>query len=266
MDTKGAEKPVVARTSGQKGSAVTRVLDILEAVALAERPITPSELYEQLDIPKATVHRLCVTLEEQGYLQSRISGRGLLPGPRFHATAVGVLASSPYRAQRKAILSHLSEQIGETCNISIPDGNEMIYFERVETHSPVRVQLNVGSRVPAYCTSAGKMYLSSLPAAKRQRILDNTALQKNTDNTIVQVKKLLHELELTAERGYALDNEEYIEGMVALAVPVTDSHNRLYATLSCHAPCMRVSIVGIVEYLPKLVASAEQLSQMIQES
>ena len=254
----------ITKTGSQKGSSVTRVLDILEAVALAARPVTPSELHEQLDIPKATVHRLCAQLEDQGYLQSRINGRGLLPGPRFHAISIGVLASSPYRAQRKAILSHLSGEIGETCNISIPDGNEMIYFERVETHWPVRVQLNVGSRVPVYCTSAGKMYLSTLSTAKQRRILEHTSREQNTPNTLVGIEELLEELNNTAERGYALDNEEYIEGMVALAVPVTDTHDRFYATLSCHAPCMRVSYSAIRDFLPLLQASAEQLGQLIE--
>lgn len=260
------QAPDTAKTASHtKGSAITRVLDILEAVASSERPLTPTELSDVLDIPKASIHRLCATLEEQGYLQARMNGRGLLPGYRFHQVALGVLASSPYRAQRHAILTGLSVEIGETCNISVPDGSEMIYFDRAETHWPVRIQLQIGSRVPVHATASGKMFLSSLPPAKRQRILSNTVLTRHTGNTITDLQVLENELGEIAERGYATDNEEYIDGMVALAVGVKDKQDRLYATLSFHAPTMRIPFDALQSYLPKVRASGKQLSELLDE-
>jgi len=128
-----------------KGSTVNRVLDILDMVASSERPLSPTELAVQLNIPKASLHRLVGALEEQGYLQTRMNQRGLQPGHRL------------MQAQRRAILGALSEEIGETCNIAVPDGAEMIYFDRAETHWPVRVQLQIGSRVPVFATAGGKM-------------------------------------------------------------------------------------------------------------
>lgn len=252
-------------TPSQKGSAITRVLDILELVATSSRPISATELSDNLEIPKATIHRLCSTLENHGLLQSKMNGRGMLPGHRFHTIAVGVLASSPFRAERHAILSKLSLDIGETCNISIPDGSEMIYFHRAETHWPVRVQLQVGSRVPAHTTASGKMYLSSLPAAKRQRILANSDIRQHTINTVQDLGVLEKELELTRKRGFAVDNEEYIDGMVALAIAVTDHQKRLYATLSFHAPAMRVPFAALESHLPKLRLAAEQLCELLEE-
>lgn len=249
----------------QKGSAITRVLDILELVATSNRPISAAELSDQLGIPKATIHRLCATLERQGMLQSKLNGRGVLPGQRFHAVAVGVLASSTFRAQRHAILANLSREIGETCNISIPDGSEMIYFDRAETHWPVRVQLQVGSRVPAHATASGKMYLSTLPANKRQRILANCEIRKYTPNTKLDLNALSAELELTRKRGYAVDNEEYIEGMVALAIPVTDQQNRLFATLSFHAPAMRVPFSSLETFLPLMHTASTHLRGLLEE-
>lgn len=259
----------VGRSSGStaghtKGSAITRVLDILERVALAG-PVTAAELSDELSIPKATIHRLCATLEKQGLLQSTLNGRGMLPGLRFNRIALGVLASSPYHAERHAILSDLSQKIGETCNISIPDGSEMIYFDRAETHWPVRVQLQVGSRVPAHSTASGKLYLSSLPAVKRNRLVKNLRLVPHTENTLVDPQRLAQELELTAQRGYSMDNEEYIEGMVALAVAVTDSHNRLFATLSFHAPTMRIPFDQVESHLPALRLAARNLRELIEE-
>lgn len=248
-----------------KGSTVTRVLDILDAVADADRPLSPTEIADQLAIPKASVHRLCSSLEEHGYLQTRLNGRGLQAGNRLNRLAMGVLAAAPFQAQRRAILSTLSQDIGETCNIAVPDGAEMIYFDRAETHWPVRVNLQVGSRVPACATAGGKMYLSSLSDARRERVIRNTRLKRYTAKTLVSHSALADELKLTALRGYALDNEEYIEGMVAMAVPIRDRQGRLYATLSFHAPCMRLPFSAVSDFLPHLQAASDQLSELLDE-
>ena len=248
-----------------KGSAVGRALDILDAVARAERPLTPTEIAQALELPKATVHRLCGTLEERGYLQTRMSGRGLQAGFRLNRLALGVLASAPLQARRRAVLEALSREIGETCNIAVPDGAQMVYHDRAETHWPVRVQLAVGSRVPAYATAGGKMYLSSLDKGARARVVGSAPLVRHTDNTLVVPAELGLELERTAARGHALDREEYIEGMVALAVPITDEHGRLYATLSFHAPVMRVPFERVTDFLPALERAAGELSTLLDD-
>jgi len=246
-----------------KGSTISRVLDILETVAASERPLSPTDLAVQLDIPKASLHRLVAALEEQGYLQTRMNQRGLQPGYRLHRVALGVLASAPMQSERRAILSTLSAEIGETCNIAVPDGSEMIYFDRAETHWPVRVQLQIGSRVPVCATAGGKMYLSSLPRAKRESLISCIKLVPHTANTILDTIKLHAELDATSDRGYALDNEEYIDGMVALAVPITDESNRLYATLSFHAPCMRVPFAAVTDFLPQIRDASTKLSSLL---
>lgn len=248
-----------------KGSTVTRVLDILNAVADADRPLSPTDIAEQLAIPKASVHRLCSALEEHGYLQTRLNGRGLQAGNRLHSLAMGVLSAAPFQAQRRTILSTLSQDIGETCNIAVPDGAEMIYFDRAETHWPVRVNLQVGSRVPAYATAGGKMYLSTLTPARREKVILNTRLHRYTTNTLMSHSALAAELAATSARGYALDNEEYIQGMVALAVPIKDRRGRLYATLSFHAPCMRLPFSAVSDFLPQLLAASEQLTDLLSE-
>lgn len=246
-----------------KGSSITRVLDILDMVASSERPLTPTDLAQALNIPKASLHRLVTTMEEQGYLQTRMNQRGLQAGHRLNRVALGVLASGPLQAQRRAILAALSKEIGETCNVAVPDGSEMIYFDRAETHWPVRVQLQVGSRVPAYATAGGKMYLSSLPQAKRDALISHIQLESHTKNSILEPSLLHAELDATAKRGYALDNEEYIDGMVALAVPITNEENRLFATLSFHAPCMRVPFASLTEFLPQIQRASDKLSSLL---
>ena len=261
--TTGSDDATVTRPT--KGSTVSRILDILEMVASSDRPLSPTDLAVQLNIPKASLHRLVGALEQQGYLKTRMNQRGLQPGHRLNKVALGVLASAPLQAQRRTILSALSQEIGETCNIAVPDGSEMIYFDRAETHWPVRVQLQIGSRVPVWATAGGKMFLSSLPKAKRASLINHFKLKPFTKNTLLDKARLLEELEATEERGYALDNEEYIDGMVALAVAITDDSDRLYATLSFHAPCMRVPFESVTDFLPQIIKASASLSSLLND-
>jgi DNA-binding IclR family transcriptional regulator len=116
----------------ERGSTIQRVLDILDTVAASPKPISATEINEVLNLPKATAHRLCSELEARGYLLKKINGKSYVPGNRLHDVAVGVLANSRLRATRHAILTSLSEKVGETCNIAYADGLYMAYSDRVE--------------------------------------------------------------------------------------------------------------------------------------
>ncbi len=248
-----------------KGSTVSRVLDILTTVTAAEQPVTATELSESLNIPKASAHRLCATLEDAGFLKSRLNARGLVAGPQLQQMAFDVLSRGDLNADHRAILQRLSSMLGETCNLAVPHGTEMIYYDRVETHWPVRVQLQVGSRVPLHATASGKMYMSSLTPARREQWVDSLELIPCTANTLTDRDALLTELLEIEKNGYSTDKEEYIDGMVALAVPVTDANGRLYATLSFQAPVMRIPIESLTDFLPAVKAASADLSNIIQK-
>ncbi|MBR9884524.1 MAG: helix-turn-helix domain-containing protein, partial [Oceanospirillales bacterium] len=123
----------MSNTRREKGSSILRVLEIIESVANASKPMTPTELANHLDIPKATGHRLVQTLEKEGFLQTNMRGF-VVPGARLHQAALGIIYAGRYKAQRRAILEHLSDQVGETCGLAIPDGTEMLYFDRVQAN------------------------------------------------------------------------------------------------------------------------------------
>ncbi len=141
----------------ERGSTIERVLDILEQVAIKANPVSASEINQVLKLPRSSTHRICASLEQQGYLQRCIDGKRFIPGPKLRGMVSGLLAHSTYRVEQHAILSSLSSEIGETCNLAHPDGVHMIYSDRVETQWPLRLQFPVGSRVPLYCTASGKM-------------------------------------------------------------------------------------------------------------
>ncbi|WP_207061871.1 IclR family transcriptional regulator [Motiliproteus sp. SC1-56] len=246
----------------EKGSSIVRVLEIIEAISRAERPLTPGDLSLQLDIPKPSVHRLLQQLEAEGFVQTNMRGQ-LVPADRLHDIALGILYASRFKAQRQAILKNLADKIGETCGIAIPDGAEMIYYDRVQTNWPLQVHLPVGSRTPVWCTASGKLYLSSLPPDRRHRILHNLPLEKRARNTLTDPEALEAALRDIADQERGLDNEEFVDGMVAVSVPIYDPSGRLFACLFTHAPILRKSLKELLDYEPLLRQAAVELGELI---
>jgi IclR family acetate operon transcriptional repressor len=248
----------------EKGSSITRVLEIIEAISRSERPMSPAELAFSLDIPKPSIHRLLQQLEADGYVQ--INMRGLLvPGDRMHSIALGVLHSSRFKALRQAILKNLAQSIGETCGIAIPDGTEMIYYDRVQTNWPLRIHLPVGTHTPIWCTASGKLYLSSLPEERRQRIIGKLSLDKLARNTLTECKLLENELSKVQEYELGTDNEEFIDGMVACSVPIKDQDGKLFACLFTHAPVIRKSLDELLGFESLLRQAAIELGDLLKQ-
>lgn len=239
-----------------------RLLLLLEEVAARGVPVTPSEVMRALGLPKPTVHRLFATLEQEGFLQRDIDGKSYAPGRRARELAGGILSSLRVRTARLAILTRLANRIGETCNIALPERDCMVYLERVETEWPLRIQLPAGTRVPFYCTASGKMYLSSLPDHHIDRYLANAELVPHTPRSLTDAPRLRAQLDEIRSAGYAIDDEEFLEGMIALAVPVPDGHGRLFATLSFHAPTQRFDIARAKQHLSQLREAATELSRL----
>jgi len=250
-------------TSGrEKGSSISRVMDIIEAVSKAERPLSPADLALLLDIPKPSIHRLLNQLENDGFVQTTLRGL-IIPGLRLHGVAWGVLHSQRFSAARRAILEKLTEQTGETCGIAIANGSEMIYYDRVQSDWPLQLNLPVGSHTPAWCTASGKLYLSSLPKQRRQKIISHLPLRQYARNTIVDVELLEADLATTRNRKIGTDNEEFVDGMAGCAVPILDPEGRLCACLFIHAPLLRKSLDQLLSYSDILHTAAAELGSLI---
>lgn len=240
-----------------------RPLYILRTVAEAAVPLSAADLGAALDLPKPTIHRLIQTLEEDGWLMRDLGGRGFVAGHMLRRMSANTFSGPGLRRERIAILQRLAEEVGETCNISMPDGDAMIYVDRVETHWPLRIRLPIGSRVPLHCTSAGKTYLSTLSTAQFNRLLRRLDLSPRTPRTITSPEALSAEIALTRERGYGADNQEMVDGMIALAVPIRDDLDRMFGTLSFHAPVQRLQPEDALQYLPLLNQTAAELAATV---
>ena len=240
-----------------------RLLTVLEEIARAGVPITPTAVNEKLGLPKPTIHRLFHTLEEEGFLQRDLDGRSYGPGTRLRKLSVNVLSSSRVRMVRLSILNALAEEVGETCNIATPERYSMIYLDRVETKWPLRIQLPVGTTVPFHCTASGKMYLSSLSNRHLDKYLESVTLDAHTDRTIVDPEQLREALTVIRRQNFATDDQEFMEGMVAIAVPILDDQKRLMSTLSIHVPVLRFTLEDLKSHLPRLHHASAQLSELV---
>lgn len=246
----------------ERGSTIERVLDILDTVAASTKPLSATEINEALDLPKATAHRLCAKLEARGYLLKRIDGKSYQAGNRLFDVAVGVLANSRFGATRHAILTELSEKVGETCNIAYPDGLYMAYSDRVETKAPLRLQFPFGMRVPLYCTASGKLYLSTIPKPRRKAVINKLKLEPRAKNTITDPDMLLAEIDNIERQQFSIDNQELYDDVVAIAVPIKDRRGRFYSSLAIQAPASRVSINQSERYVPLLREAADELAML----
>lgn len=240
-----------------------RPLYILKTVAEAAAPVTAAELGETLDLPKPTIHRLLQTLEEDGWVMRDLAGRGFVAGQMMRRMAANTFSGPGLRRERMAILGRLAEAVGETCNISMPDGDAMIYVDRVETHWPLRIRMPIGSRVPLHCTAAGKAYLATLSMPQFNRLLRRLPMTATTPHSITSPDALADEVALIRARGHSEDNQEMVEGMVALAVPITDDLGRVFGTLSFHAPVQRLTLEDARTYLPLLKQTAAELTETL---
>lgn len=239
-----------------------RLVVILEEVVRLGVAVKPADLCDKLGLPKPTVHRLLLSAEASGFLQRDLDGRSFGPGPRLRRLAVNTMSSEHLRTARLAILRGVAEEIGETCNLACPDREGMTYLDRVETKWPLRIQLPIGTQVPFHCTASGKMYLSTLRPGPLEGVLSARPLERKTDRTLTSPDDLRQELDLTRERDFSTDDEEFMAGMVAVAVPVRDAQTRLLATLSIHAPVQRYPLSDLIDCLPVLRRAALALSEV----
>ncbi|MDN3398918.1 IclR family transcriptional regulator [Psychrobacter sp. APC 3426] len=247
-----------------KVSSITRVLEIIEAISYASKPLSPLELSQELDIPKPTIHRLIQNLVDEGFVTVDIGG-GIIPGKRVRNLSVELWQQRQFFHERQMVLHKLVEEIEETCGIATPYHMDMLYTNRAQTSLPLQIYLPVGAKSPMWCTATGKLYLSQLSDTSRNKILQALPLDKFTKNTITDIDALNKELDRIAETGIGIDNEEFISEMVAVSVPVLDKKSRYLASLYIHAPTIRVSLEELMEHVPRLQTAAQDIQALVYE-
>ncbi|CAG2129174.1 Pectin degradation repressor protein KdgR [compost metagenome] len=245
------------------GSALEKAVGILEALGEHVRALSLSELAELTTMPKQTVHRVVRQLEELGLIARETGSDRFIFGARLRQIGVSALSAPRQSLATRQILTELVAEIGETCNIGVLDGEQVLYVDRVECHWPLRVQLRPGSRVPSHCTAIGKLLLAHLPGAQRRELLPRLELAAFTRNTLVTVPDLEAALATIRGQGYAINQEEDSLGLNAMAVPVRDASGKVLAALAVHAPTARLPLDEMLARRPLLEAAAGKVAEIL---
>ncbi len=258
------ERNVPEKNSEDSGSSsADRSLAVLQFVARAGREVALADICEALALPKGTAHRLCTRLAETGFLTRDLNAKAFVVGPALRTLAFDTLNHDHVRGLRHTVLEALVNELGETCNFTTLDGAQIVYLDRVEARWPLRLSLEVGSHVPLHCTASGKLFLSLLPAPEATLLREQITLEVFSPNTITTQSALTRECKKIAMQGYAMDREEFIAGLIAVAVPVVDSAGQLRAALAMHAPTARLSLKGAEKALPRLKAAAIAMGRLL---
>ncbi|ATL71639.1 IclR family transcriptional regulator [Nocardia terpenica] len=244
-----------ARAGGGVQS-VDRAFELLELVADAGGEATLSQLAEASGLPQPTIHRLLRTLIAGGYIRQQPSRRYSL-GPRL--IRLGETASRVLGASARPHLTRLRDRTGETSNMAVLDGDQVVYVAQVPSPHAMRMFTEVGQRVDLHCTAVGKAVLATLPPDESDRILARITMSPRTSHTITDPAVMRDEIARIRIQGYAVDDGEQEIGVRCFAVAIPEAPTR--AAISISGPQARVSSLDMNAVIPLLQETAAHVGR-----
>jgi IclR family transcriptional regulator, KDG regulon repressor len=218
-----------------------------------------SEVAQITGLHKATTHRLMMTLLNGGFLERAGDGDRFRLGLRVVELGLSALRRLDVRRVAFPYMEQLVERFQETCDLGIFDRGWVLYVEVVHSQHSLTIAARIGRRLPAYCTASGRVFLAFLPPEVVEPIL-NGPLVPCTERTVTSITQLREELELTRQRGYALDDEEFEAGIRAVSVPIRDIDGNVIAALSMPGPVNRMPPERIPAITEALLEAANAVS------
>lgn len=259
---KSVPTPVQSPVEINGDTPTLRLFALLEVVASKDQFFSLQQLTEETNIPKPTLHRMLQQLEGAGLLERSEDNRQYGTGVRLRKLAENLLRNDTFHGARHGVLRALVNEIGESCNLTALSSGEVMYLDRVETPAPLRFYLHSGSRVPVHCSASGKMFLADMTPAQRQRLLAHAPLEAFTPKTLTDLDALEEEIKQVKRQGFALDNEEFLPGLLCVAVLVPSAKGRSNLCIAAQAPIMRLSAQKAALLLPALQRAADALSRI----
>ncbi|HKV25848.1 MAG TPA: IclR family transcriptional regulator C-terminal domain-containing protein [Candidatus Acidoferrum sp.] len=244
-------------------TSLARGLAVIQAFTQRQRELTVSQISAKTGFSRAAVRRCLYTLAKLGFAATDDS-RHFHLRPRVLALGHSYLSSLPLAAMAQPILENVSRILHESCSIATLDRTEIVYIARANVTRIMSIDLGVGSRLPAFCTSMGRVLMAALPADKLQDFLARVEFKRFTERTVTNVEKLRQILRMVQRTGYSVVDQELESGLRSLAVPIRDPNGRVVAALNVGTHAQRVSIQELQNrFLPQLRAAAHELSLVV---
>lgn len=265
----GQEKPALtiaeeidALTDPSFMTSLARGLAVIRAFADQRRSLTIAQISHRTGIPRAAVRRCLYTLKQLGYVDSESNNFTLKP--KILTLGYSYLSSTPLTISAQPCLNGISRTLNESCSLAVLDDNEVLYVSRSATSRIMSVALNTGSRLPAYCTSLGRVMLAHMSDEALNAYLGRVKLKAFTPRTVVSVKRLKEILAEVRRNGYVIVEEELEVGLRSIAVPVRGASGNVLAALNIGAQATRVTKKQMEEeFLPVLLKGAQELSILL---
>ncbi|MEG4643583.1 IclR family transcriptional regulator [Paracoccus pantotrophus] len=243
-------------------ASLAKGLGVIEAFR-AERPrLSIAEVAEATGLDRATARRCLLTLHELGYAD--YDGKFFTLTPRILRLGMGALAAMPLAQLVQPWLDQLSEQIGQSTSVSILDDTEIVYLARAAQRRVMSIGLMPGSRLPAHCTSMGRVLLAALPEPEARAIVERSDLTPRTRHSLTAPDEIMARIARARDDGHAVIDQEVELGLRSLAVPLLNAHGRVVAALNTGVAAVQSSAEELVAlYLPALLRVQEGLRRVL---
>ena len=239
-----------------KGLAVIEVFDAAHA------RLSITDVAELTGLERATARRCLLTLTSLGY--ASYDGKFFMLTPRVLRLGHSYLAATPLPGIIQPFLERLTAATGESASASVLDGTDILYIARASLRRVMSINLSPGTRLPAYCSSMGRVLLAAMPPAAARSLLERSERPANTPKTKTDLPALMDELAVVAKQGYAVIDEELELGLRSIAVPLLSARGETVAALNIGAQAARIGVDSMVaQYLPQMRAVQQELQPLL---
>ncbi len=229
----------------------------------AERPEqTLTDVAAATGLTRAGARRILLTLQTLGYVEAE--GRLFRLTPKILDLGFAYLTSMPFWNLAEPVMEQLSGQVHESCSAAVLDRTEIVYVLRVPTHKIMTINLSIGSRLPAYCTSMGRVLLAALDETALDETLSSSPLYAHTPRTITDPAELKRVIAQVRQQGWAIVDQELEGGLISISAPIRNRHGRVIAALNISGNAQRTSAKQMVKlFLEPLLEAAQRVSSMV---
>jgi IclR family pca regulon transcriptional regulator len=256
------EHPDAPRPSSEYVQSFARGLAVIRAFGPGAKTMTLTEVAQKTGLTRAGARRILLTLQTLGYVA--LDGRNFSLTPRVLDLGYSYLSSMPLWDVAQPIMEDLVDRVHESVSASVLDGAEIVYVLRVPTHRIMTIGLSIGSRLPAYCTSMGRVLLGALSDDALDRALAGTKLVALTRHTVTDEKQLRKAIQADAKRGWSLVDQELEEGLRSISVPLRDSAGHVIAAMNISGQAARCTVADMQKnFLPALLEAAARIEQAL---
>lgn len=243
-------------------SSLAKGLHVLECFGADTPKLSISDVSKQTGLDRATARRCLLTLHAEGYAD--YNGKFFTLTPRTLRLGMGAIAALPLPQLVQPWLDQLTDQIGESCSVSILDGMEIVYLARAAQKRVMSIGLMPGSRLPAHCTSMGRVLLAALPREEAVAIVEASDLAPRTKQSVTDPAEVMEHIDQIRAQGYAMIDQEIEIGLRSIAVPLTNERDKVVAALNigmAASPEHAERMVSV--YLPKLLKVQSGLKRVL---